>query len=298
MILRFGGSSCARCGYNKARSSRCCSPATGRFTSAEPICPSAHRSSSMSSTRHGVSHDDAIVRIGTISSLGVLAYALGKLFLGGLGDYWGGRVSFLDRTCGRHDLYFAIRSGGHHSPLHGRLVREPPDAVDRLGGSHQGFLQVVRLFLVRHDSGHPQPELPGRRRGGASDHGRAHRARLFVADALLLRGRGDCDAVHRELVPAARVAGRERLPRGADQSAQPVRFHGIARSQHRRTSASAAAEPGVRPRLPAVSRLHHRSRDVQHLDARVSARLPGVFNERRRRHERHLSRASARCRCC
>ena len=46
-------------------------------------------------TRHGVSHDDAIVRIGTISSLGVLAYALGKLFLGGLGDYWGGRVSFL-----------------------------------------------------------------------------------------------------------------------------------------------------------------------------------------------------------
>src|ERR1700677_2131494 len=46
-------------------------------------------------SRHGLSHDEAIVRIGTISSLGVLAYALGKLFLGGLGDYWGGRVSFL-----------------------------------------------------------------------------------------------------------------------------------------------------------------------------------------------------------
>jgi sugar phosphate permease len=46
-------------------------------------------------SRHGLSHDDAIVRIGTISSLGVLAYALGKLFLGGLGDYWGGRISFL-----------------------------------------------------------------------------------------------------------------------------------------------------------------------------------------------------------
>ena len=45
--------------------------------------------------RHGMSHDDAVVRIGTIASLGVLAYALGKLFLGGLGDYWGGRVSFL-----------------------------------------------------------------------------------------------------------------------------------------------------------------------------------------------------------
>ncbi len=45
--------------------------------------------------RHGVSHADAIKRMGTIASLGVLAYALGKLFLGGLGDFWGGRVSFL-----------------------------------------------------------------------------------------------------------------------------------------------------------------------------------------------------------
>jgi OPA family glycerol-3-phosphate transporter-like MFS transporter len=45
--------------------------------------------------RHGIPHDAAIVRIGTITSLGVLAYALGKLFLGGLGDFWGGRPSFL-----------------------------------------------------------------------------------------------------------------------------------------------------------------------------------------------------------
>jgi sugar phosphate permease len=43
----------------------------------------------------GVRHDDAILLIGKISSLGVLAYAVGKLFLGGLGDYWGGRVNFL-----------------------------------------------------------------------------------------------------------------------------------------------------------------------------------------------------------
>ncbi len=46
-------------------------------------------------SRRGLSHDQAIVHLGTIASLGVLAYALGKLFLGGLGDYWGGRVSFL-----------------------------------------------------------------------------------------------------------------------------------------------------------------------------------------------------------
>jgi sugar phosphate permease len=44
---------------------------------------------------HGMSRPEAIVRMGTISSLGVLAYALGKQILGGLGDFWGGRVSFL-----------------------------------------------------------------------------------------------------------------------------------------------------------------------------------------------------------
>ncbi len=43
----------------------------------------------------GVTHDAALIRIGGITSLGVLAYALGKLFLGGLGDFWGGRISFL-----------------------------------------------------------------------------------------------------------------------------------------------------------------------------------------------------------
>jgi OPA family glycerol-3-phosphate transporter-like MFS transporter len=45
--------------------------------------------------QRGLSHAAAIVRIGSITSLGVLAYALGKLFLTGLGDYWGGRRNFL-----------------------------------------------------------------------------------------------------------------------------------------------------------------------------------------------------------
>jgi len=45
--------------------------------------------------RLGLSSNDAVIRIGAISSLGVLAYALGKLLLTGLGDLWGGRRSFL-----------------------------------------------------------------------------------------------------------------------------------------------------------------------------------------------------------
>jgi sugar phosphate permease len=45
--------------------------------------------------RHGIAHDRAIVEIGTMTSLGVFAYALGKPLLGGLGDFWGGRRNFL-----------------------------------------------------------------------------------------------------------------------------------------------------------------------------------------------------------
>jgi sugar phosphate permease len=45
--------------------------------------------------RRGLSHGEALVRLGRIASYGVFAYALGKLFLTGLGDYWGGRRNFL-----------------------------------------------------------------------------------------------------------------------------------------------------------------------------------------------------------
>ncbi len=43
----------------------------------------------------GMPAGEAVVRLGTLYSAGVLAYALGKLFLTGLGDFWGGRRSFL-----------------------------------------------------------------------------------------------------------------------------------------------------------------------------------------------------------
>jgi len=66
-------------------------------------------------TRHGVSRDQAIVRLGTIASLGVLAYALGKLFLGGLGDFWGGRVSFLIGLAGATAFTLLFASAGEVS---------------------------------------------------------------------------------------------------------------------------------------------------------------------------------------
>src|SRR5260221_5563970 len=45
--------------------------------------------------RHGVAAPAATVRLGTLASAGVLAYALGKLFLTGIADLWGGRRTFL-----------------------------------------------------------------------------------------------------------------------------------------------------------------------------------------------------------
>src|SRR5580692_12296971 len=45
--------------------------------------------------RHGIGHDEAVKRIGDVASFGVFAYAVGKLFLTGLGDFWGGRPNFL-----------------------------------------------------------------------------------------------------------------------------------------------------------------------------------------------------------
>jgi sugar phosphate permease len=62
-------------------------------------------------TAHGMSHADAVVRMGTLTSFGVLAYALGKLFLGGLGDVWGGRVSFLMGLAGATAFTFLFTLG-------------------------------------------------------------------------------------------------------------------------------------------------------------------------------------------
>src|SRR5665213_1581623 len=62
--------------------------------------------------RHGHSHADAVIRMGAIASFGVLAYALGKLFLCGLGDFWGGRISFLIGLAGATAFTLLFAFGG------------------------------------------------------------------------------------------------------------------------------------------------------------------------------------------
>jgi OPA family glycerol-3-phosphate transporter-like MFS transporter len=56
--------------------------------------------------RSGMNGDAAMIRLGAMVSFGVMAYAAGKLLLGGLGDWWGGRQSFLGGLTGA--LVFTI----------------------------------------------------------------------------------------------------------------------------------------------------------------------------------------------
>jgi OPA family glycerol-3-phosphate transporter-like MFS transporter len=62
--------------------------------------------------RHGVSHADAMLSIGTIASAGIFAYALGKWFLTSLGDYWGGKRNLLIATGGATLFTLLFASGG------------------------------------------------------------------------------------------------------------------------------------------------------------------------------------------
>ena len=70
--------------------------------------------------RHGISHDDAIIRLGRIAALGVLAYGLGKFFLAGMGDVWGGRISFLTGIAGA-TVFTLMFASGLNLPLFGMV---------------------------------------------------------------------------------------------------------------------------------------------------------------------------------
>jgi len=61
----------------------------------------------------GGSTDDARIRLGTLTSFGVFAYALGKLFLGGTADLLGGRRNFLTGMGGAvvFTLLFSVGGG-------------------------------------------------------------------------------------------------------------------------------------------------------------------------------------------
>ena len=88
---------------------------------------------------HGLSHDEALIRIGALSSLGVLAYALGKLFLTGLGDYWGGRRNFLIGVGERVDREMHLNARLRAHPLD-----DPADARRKLARQESPLAKRLR----------------------------------------------------------------------------------------------------------------------------------------------------------
>ncbi len=62
---------------------------------------------------HGIPRDDATTQLGTIASLGVLAYAIGKFPSGGLADFLGGRRNYLFGMAGAvlFTFLFAVSGG-------------------------------------------------------------------------------------------------------------------------------------------------------------------------------------------
>ena len=62
--------------------------------------------------RHGMAAPAATVHLGTLASVGVLAYAIGKLFLTGIADLWGGRRTFLAGLGGAALFTLVFSAGG------------------------------------------------------------------------------------------------------------------------------------------------------------------------------------------
>ena len=112
--------------------------------------------------RRGLNHGDALVRLGAITSFGVAAYAIGKLFLTGLADYWGGRRNFLIGVGGAAVFTLLFGLSGALATVHARLGRKSAYAVGRLGGTGQGVVEVVRLLLLWFDSRDSQHQLSDR----------------------------------------------------------------------------------------------------------------------------------------
>jgi sugar phosphate permease len=61
---------------------------------------------------HGMERGAALIRISEFTSLGVLAYAIGKLLLTGSADLWGGRRAFLVGLAGAAGFTLLFASGG------------------------------------------------------------------------------------------------------------------------------------------------------------------------------------------
>jgi len=221
--------------------------------------------------KQGLSHSEAIVRIGSISSWSSRLRA-GQTVSHRPGGLLGRRRNFLIGVGGAAVFTLLFAAGGTIPMFTLAWLGNRLTPVARLGRPHQGLLQVVRLFLLWVDHRHSQHQLPGRR------------CRRAAADGMLIeRGYG-----WRALfLFAAIVAGvmliasllwlresrAELDTRRQSRTRSTCLRRRVAACQCRRAAAGAVAQPGVSPGLSAVVHLHDSARDVQYLDTRFTCAI-------------------------
>jgi sugar phosphate permease len=217
----------------------------------------------------GMSHADAVVRMGTLTSFGVLAYALGKLFLGGLGDIWGGRVSFLIGLAGAtaFTLLFTL---GSFLPLFtlawfaNRLTQSVAWAglikVSSKWFDFSSYGTIIGILSISYLIG---DAIARQWMGLLIQEGFGWRTLFYlaagVAGVMLLANSGYCAN------PA-----RRGLRGGHAQPAEPIRRIGGAAQQSAPFARAAVAQSRLHHGLPIVTGLYHYSRDLQQLE-------PGLF---------------------
>ena len=242
--------------------------------------------------KHGVSHADAIIRMGTIASFGVLAYALGKLFLTGLGDFWGGRISFLIGLGGA-TAFTLMFASGLSLPLFtiawigNRLTQSIAWAglikVSSKWFDYSSYGMIIGILSISYLVG----DAAARQwMGMLIEHGFGWRTLFYFAAAVV----GAVPGRSISFFCASRASMR------ASSRRSPIRSICLrARSRGRKALGQLLLpllpQPRVSAGLPAVPGLHDNSRDLQLLDAvylrdylgysmsnaaRMSAIFPGV----------------------
>ena len=216
-----------------------------------------------------MNHGEALVRLGSITSFGVLAYALGKLFLTGLGDYWGGRRNFLIGVggaavftmlfaCPEHCRLFTLAWVGNRltqSLGWAGLIKVSSKWFDYTSyGSIIGILSISYLVgdaLARQTDGHADRRTAT---AGARCSCSPRRWRRWLPGELLI------------------LLRESRLAEGHSQ-ATPNPLNLFAPPRRRPPGIGALLRPLLRSRAFLLVcllslRLHDNPRDLQHLDTR------------------------------
>ena len=129
-------------------------------------------------------HSLGLEQIGIISSVGVAAYALGKVINGVVVDKLGGRRMFLFGMVATIACTVAFRLRCGIAGLRRDLGREPLLSIDGLAGTRQDGIPLVSARQASDRDGHSLAELSLRRRAHSPLSGRHCRDRTEVLPAL------------------------------------------------------------------------------------------------------------------